>query len=104
MRGVTGGGPSASAQVANARVNARAEDAPTLYAATATQAAVQRGADATLRAQRIEIERVRAPVHVGVARLQAALTAAEETYVAAPASRDRADTQEIAGGLRPIRA
>ncbi len=79
-----------------AQVNARAEVAAALYAASATQAAAQRVADAKIRAQRTEIERLRAQVRAGDARLQAALTAAEEAYVAALAAHDRAYAQEIA--------
>jgi len=82
-----------------AQVDARAEVAAALYAASATQAASERAADAKMRAQRSEIERLRAQVRAGVtdvSQLQAALTAAEEGYVAALATRDRAYAQEIA--------
>ena len=77
-------------------MDARAEVAAALYAASATQAAAERVADAKIRAQRIEIEGLRARVRAGDTQLKAALTAAEEAYVAALAVRDRAYAQEIA--------
>jgi tetratricopeptide (TPR) repeat protein len=79
-----------------AQVDARAEVAAVLYAASATQAAAERVADAKLRAQRQEIDGLRAQVRGGAAQLRVALTAAEEEYVAALAARDRAYGQEIA--------
>jgi len=79
-----------------AQVDARAEVAAALFAASATQAAAERIADAKLRTQRKEIEDLRAQVRGGAAQLRAALTAAEEKYVAALAARDRAYAQEIA--------
>ena len=62
-----------------AQVDARAEVAAALFAASATQAAAERVADAKLRAQRKEIEGLRAQVRGGAAQLKAALTAAEES-------------------------
>ncbi|MEO8630329.1 MAG: hypothetical protein ABI612_19855, partial [Betaproteobacteria bacterium] len=82
--------------VVDAKLDARSEVAAALYAASATQAVAQRVSDAKIRAQRTEIERMRAQVRSGDARLQAALTTAQEGYVAALASRDRAYAQEIA--------
>ena len=79
-----------------AQVGARAEVAAALYAASATQAAGERVADAKVRAQRREIDELRAQVRAGAAQLKATLTAAEERYVAALAARDRAYAQEIA--------
>jgi hypothetical protein len=81
-----------------AKVDARAEVAAALYAASATQAASERLADAKMRAQRTEIERLRVQVRSGAdgaAQAQAALIAAQETYVADLAARDRAYSQEI---------
>ncbi len=80
-------------------VDARAEVAAALYAASATQAAAERSADAKLRAQRAEIEQLRGETGAGRAAnaaLRAALTASEEKYVAELAGRDRAYAQEIA--------
>src|SRR5688572_9219644 len=77
------------------QVDARAEVAAALYAASTTQAAAERVADAKLRAQRKEIDGLRAEVRAGNVQLQAALTAAQETYIAALAARDRAYAQEI---------
>ena len=79
-----------------AQVGARAEVAAALYAASATQAAGERVADAKVRAQRREIDELRTQVRAGAAQLKATLTAAEERYVAALAARDRAYAQEIA--------
>ena len=91
--------PSTLAQTptgAITQVDARSEVAAALFAASATQAAAERAADATLKAQRTEIEGLRAQVSGGAAQLRVALTAAEEEYVAVLAARDRAYAQEIA--------
>src|SRR5262245_55801735 len=96
---VLGAPLSAQAQAptgAMAHVDARAEVAAALYAASATQAAGERVADATMRAQRKAIDALRAQVRAGDAQLRASLTAAQEAYVAALAARDRAYAQEIA--------
>ena len=85
-----------SPTAAVAQIDARAEVAAALFAAAATQAASERAADAKLRAQRQEIEGLRAQVRGGAAQLRVALTAAEEKYVAALAARDRVYAQEIA--------
>ena len=79
-----------------AEVDARAEIAAALYAASATQAAAERVADVKLRSQRKEIEELRGKVRAGDAQRKGELTAAEEKYVAALAQRDRAYGQEIA--------
>jgi tetratricopeptide (TPR) repeat protein len=81
---------------AAASVDPKAEVAAALYAASATQAAAERAADAKLRAKRKEIEALRAQVQTGAAQHQAALTAAEEKYVAELTARDRAYAHEIA--------
>lgn len=67
-----------------------------LYAASATEAAAGRAADATLQAQRDEIEVLRAQVQAGATQHRAELTAAEEKYVAELSARDRVYAQEIA--------
>ena len=85
---------SASASIA--QVDARAEVSAALFAASATQAASERVADAKLRTQRKEIEALRITVRTGDVRRKAELTAAEENYVATLATRDRAYAQEIA--------
>lgn len=74
------------------QVDARAEVAAAMYAASATQAAAERYADSKLRAQHAEIERLRASTK----QVRAELTAAEEKYVADLAARDRTYAQEIA--------
>jgi hypothetical protein len=82
-----------------AEVDARAEVAAALYAASATQAASERLADAKLRAQWKEIEQLRLKVSTSVAEsagLRADLASAEEKYVADLAERDRAYREEIA--------
>jgi len=78
------------------KTDARTEIAAALYAASATQAAAEKMADARIRAQRKETESLRARVIAGDAKLRSELTAAEEKYVAALAARDRAYAQEIA--------
>jgi tetratricopeptide (TPR) repeat protein len=79
-----------------AQVDAHAEVVAALYAASATQEAKDRESDAKLRAERTKIADLRARVRAGDARLRASLTAAEEAYVAALATRDRAYAQEVA--------
>jgi hypothetical protein len=74
------------------RPDARAEIWAALYAASATQAAAERAADGQLRAMRTEIERLRS----AGASAQAALSDAQERFVAALADRDRAYGEEIA--------
>jgi len=86
--------PAATAAIGE--VDARAEIAAALFAASATQAAAERVADAKIRSQRKEIEELRGKVRAGDAQRKAELTAAEEKYVAALAARDRAYAQEIA--------
>src|SRR5580658_1078378 len=73
-----------------AEVDARAEVAAALYAASATQAASERLADTKLRAQRKEIEQLRLKVGTSAAEtvsLRSELTSAEEKYVADLAER-----------------
>ena len=72
-----------------------AEMVTALYAASFTGAAAERTTDATLQAQRNEIEALRTQVQSGEVQHQAELTAAEEKYVAELAARDRAYAQEI---------
>lgn len=79
-----------------AKLDKVAEMVAALYAASATEAAAERAADATLQAQRNEIEILRAQVQAGEAQYQAELTAAEEKYVEELAARDRVYAQEIA--------
>jgi hypothetical protein len=85
-----------AATTAVAEVDVRAEIAAALFAASATQAAAERVADARIRLQRKEIEELRGKVRAGDTQRKAELTAAEEKYVAALAERDRAYAQEIA--------
>src|SRR5262249_48935093 len=84
------------ATVATGEVDARAEIAAALFAASATQAAAERVADVRIRLQRKEIEELRGKVRAGDAQRKAELTAAEEEYIAGLAERDRAYAQEIA--------
>lgn len=86
-------GNSVAQQRADAvQIDVRSEIAAALYAASATQAAAERLADARLRAARAEIARLRAQ---GASAL-ADLTAAQEAYVADLSLRDRTYAQEIA--------
>lgn len=75
-----------------ARVDARVEVAAAVYSAAATQAASERAMDAQLRAQREEIERLRARGE----QSRAMLAEAQERFIADLAARDRAYAQEIA--------
>lgn len=85
--------PLASAQQPTAvQVDARAEVAAALYAASATQAAAERAADARLREAQSEIRRL---TEQGAAA-RAQLAAAQERFVEELARRDRAFGQEIA--------
>lgn len=82
------------AQVGSAvvRVDARSEVAAALYAASATQAAAERAADARLRAQAAEIERLKREGRAS----RDLIAALQEQYVRDLAARDRAYAQEIA--------
>ena len=91
-----------AATAAIAEVDARAEIAAALFAASATQSAAERVADAKMRSQRKEIEELRGKVRAGDVQRTAELTAAEEKYVAALAARDRAYAQEIAVFRRAV--
>src|ERR1017187_2557539 len=82
-----------------AEVDAKAEVAAALYAASATQAAAEHFADAKLRAQRKAIEQLQEKVRASVSEstsLRSELAKAQEEYVAELAQRDRAYSQEIA--------
>ncbi len=79
-------------------VDARAEVASALYASSATQAAAERAADAEIRTQAAEIERLRREGQ----RNRAAITELEERYVSALAQRDRAYAQEISVFRRAV--
>jgi tetratricopeptide (TPR) repeat protein len=90
-------GPPAAAQTP--RVDVRAEVSQALYAASATQAAAERAASDRLRAQRTQIERLQEQLRAGAAnaaQLRTALATAQDEYVAALSTRDRAYAQEIA--------
>lgn len=84
-------GAPALAQSGTVQIDARAEVAAALYAASATQAAAERAADARLRAAQSEI----ASLQSQGASARAELIAAQERYVADLARRDRAYAQEI---------
>ena len=85
--------------VYSTEVDAKAEVAAALYAASATQAAAERFADTKLRAQRKAIEQLQEKVRASVSEttsLRSELAKAQEEYVAELAQRDRAYSQEIA--------
>jgi len=86
---------AAWAEAGQARVDAHAEIAAALYAASATQAAVERAADVTIVAQRAQIVALASKVRAGQARA-AELAAAQEAFVAQLAAKDRAYAQAIA--------
>ena len=82
-----------------AEIDAKAEVAAALYAASATQAATEHFADAKLRAQRKVIEQLQEKVRTSVSEsttLRSELAKAQEQYVDELAQRDRAYGQEIA--------
>ncbi|MEJ0064005.1 MAG: hypothetical protein WDM85_00170 [Caulobacteraceae bacterium] len=81
-------GVLAAAPAFAAAVDPRAEVAAALFAASATQAAEQRVADATIRAERVQIDKLTLQVRSGEAQ-RAALVAAQDHYVAELAARDR---------------
>src|SRR5580704_8420434 len=77
-----------------AAVDPHAEVAAALFAASATQAAEERVADATIRAERVQIDKLTAQVRTGEAQ-RAVLVAAQDHYVAQLAARDQAYSVEI---------
>jgi tetratricopeptide (TPR) repeat protein len=85
-------GAATPALAQSAQVDARAEVAAALFAASATQAAELRNMDDRLRQAHTEIERLQARGQSA----RAELIAAQERYVTNLASRDRAYSQEIA--------
>jgi tetratricopeptide (TPR) repeat protein len=91
LSALTGAPGFAQTQAGAVQVDARAEVAAALYAASATQAAAERSADAHMRAQAAEIGRLRREGRAS--RLQ--IAELEERYVADLAQRDRAYAQEI---------
>jgi tetratricopeptide (TPR) repeat protein len=70
-------------------VDAQAEVAAVLYAASATQAALAKSVDAQLRSQQDKIAALSAELKAGNTRHRAEMTAAEEAFVAALAAKDR---------------
>ena len=85
----------APALAAGAVVDARAEVAAALFAASATQAAAEKAADSKIAGQHAEIVTLAAQVKAGQAK-QAELTAAEEGYVAELSAKDRSYAEAIA--------
>ncbi len=89
-----------------AEVDARAEVAAAPYAASATQAASERLADAKFRVQPKEIEQLRMKVCTSAAEtanLRSELASAEEKYVADLAERDRASERWRFSTISPRR-
>lgn len=79
--------------------SARASVAQTMYASTATAAAIERAGDARISEQRRQIEAMQTRLQAlgGTnAALEAEITAAQEHFVQELAARDRAYAQEIA--------
>ena len=75
-------------------VDAHAEIVAALFAASATQAATERAADASLTAERAEIEVLRKQVRAGQAD-DARLVAEEEQFVGELSARDRLYAEQI---------
>jgi tetratricopeptide (TPR) repeat protein len=87
------------------QVDARAEVAAALYAASATQAAAEREADVRLKVLRTQIDGLRGEMRSASAdarRAQAALAAAQDEFVQRLAARDHAYAQEIAVFRRAV--
>ncbi len=78
-----------------AGVDAEAEVATALYAASATQAAAEKAADAKIAAERTQIADLTVRVRAGEVK-RAELVAAQEGFVAELAAKDRAYGQAIA--------
>jgi tetratricopeptide (TPR) repeat protein len=70
-------------------VDAQAEVAAVLYAASATQAALAKSIDAELRGQQNKITALQLEIKSGNTRHRADMSAAEESFVAALAAKDR---------------
>ena len=78
-----------------AGIEAEAEVATALYAASATQAAAEKAADARISAERTQIAALAAKVRAGEAQ-RAQLIAAKQAFVAELAAKDRAYGEAIA--------
>jgi tetratricopeptide (TPR) repeat protein len=85
---------AAPAMASGVVVDPHAEVAAALFAASATQAAAEKAADAKIVAQRAQIVALAAKVKAGQAK-QAELTAAEDGFVAQLAAKDRAYAEAI---------
>lgn len=77
-------------------IDAQAEVAAVLYAASATQAAQAKLVDARLRALRARIEALAAEAKAGDLRHRAEMTSAQQAFVAQLAARDREYAAQIA--------
>jgi len=77
-------------------IDARGEVAAALFAASATQAAVEREGDARLRAAQAKIQALSTQVLAGDVRRRSDLAAAEEGFVAQLAEKDRVYAEAIA--------
>ena len=77
-------------------VDAQAEVAAVLYAASATQAAVQKSLDLKLKAQEEHIRQLEGEIKAGDANRRAEMTAAEQAFVAELAAHDRQYAVQIA--------
>jgi tetratricopeptide (TPR) repeat protein len=77
-------------------IDANAEVAAVLFAASATQAAAAKSSDAKLRAQRARIQELAAGLESGDMRHRAEMTAAQDAFVKELAARDRDYSAQIA--------
>jgi hypothetical protein len=76
-------------------VDAQAEVAAVLYAASATRAALAKSVDAQLRGQQDKINALKLEINAGNTRHRAEMTAAEQSFVAALAPKDREYAAQI---------
>jgi hypothetical protein len=76
-------------------IDANAEVAAVLYAASATQAALSKSVDARLRGQQERITALAAEMKAGDSRHRAEMVAAQEAFVAELAAKDREYAPQI---------
>lgn len=90
------GGAAETSTAPATEVDANAEVAAVLFAASATQAALAKSADAKLRAQQARIQELAASLAAGDRRHRAEMTAAQEAFIRDLAARDREYAAQIA--------
>jgi tetratricopeptide (TPR) repeat protein len=92
----SGAATTADAPASTGNIDAHAEVAAVLYAASATQAAMAKSVDARLRSQQDRIDALAAELKAGDTRHRAEMTAAQEAFIAELATKDRQYATQIA--------